>query len=118
MRSLIESTPEPQVFHCTGGADRTGFAAAILLRILGIPESTVSRDYLLTNQYLFSPSGRALLDRRTPFKLPAGLRMHARYLEAAFREIDKEYGTFDVYVRDGLGIDQSAVAELRSRYLQ
>jgi protein-tyrosine phosphatase len=117
MQGLLSAPPGAQIFHCTGGADRTGFGAAILLLALGVPEDTVIRDYLVTNQYLFSPRGRAFLDKRTPVKLPAGLKMHARYLKAAFAEITKEYGSFDGYLRDGLGVDAAARARLRSRYL-
>ncbi|HZW52316.1 MAG TPA: tyrosine-protein phosphatase, partial [Rudaea sp.] len=48
---LLESD-EPTVFHCTAGKDRTGFAAALVLRSLGVREEDVMRDYLLTNERL------------------------------------------------------------------
>lgn len=118
MQGLLSAPPGAQVFHCTGGADRTGFAAAMLLRALGVPQKTVIHDYLLTNQYLFSRKGRALLDKRTPVKLPAGLKMHARYLESAFSEITKEYGSFDVYLRKALGFDAAARTRLKAKYLE
>ena len=43
---LLESN-EPTVFHCTAGKDRTGFAAALILRSLGVTQEDVMRDYLL-----------------------------------------------------------------------
>jgi protein-tyrosine phosphatase len=118
MQGLLSAPPGAEVFHCTGGADRTGFAAAVLLRTLGVPQKTIVQDYLLTNQYLFSPRGRAFLDQRTPVKLPVGLKMHARYLEAAFAEITREYGSFDRYLREGLGVDEAGRASLKEKYLE
>jgi protein-tyrosine phosphatase len=118
MQGLLNAPPGAQIFHCTGGADRTGFAAAVLLRVLGVPEDTIVQDYLLTNQYLFSARGRAFLDKRTPVKLPAGLKMHPRYLKAAFAEITRKYGSFDHYLLEGLGIDAAARARLKAKYVQ
>jgi protein tyrosine/serine phosphatase len=36
----------PALFHCTTGNDRTGWASAALLTLLGIPEDEVYKDYL------------------------------------------------------------------------
>src|SRR3984885_2081703 len=41
----------PLVIHCTAGKDRTGFACALVLHALGVPEKMISEDYLLTNSY-------------------------------------------------------------------
>ena len=47
----------PLVIHCTAGKDRTGFACALILHALGVPEKTISEDYLLTNRILPARSG-------------------------------------------------------------
>ncbi|MFP4552159.1 MAG: tyrosine-protein phosphatase, partial [Spirochaetales bacterium] len=49
---LDENEAMPHVFHCTAGKDRTGFAAALILRLLGVPHETVIEDYLATNDRL------------------------------------------------------------------
>jgi protein-tyrosine phosphatase len=119
LRSLLDGPADgAHLFHCTGGADRTGFAAAILLMALGVPRDQVMQDYLLTNQYLYSPRGRALLDRRTASKLPDGVQVHARYLKAAFDSMISDYGSFDAYLRDGLGIDDVTRQRLRDKFLE
>ena len=41
----------PVVIHCTAGKDRTGFACALILHALGVPEKAIAEDYLLTNSY-------------------------------------------------------------------
>src|ERR1700754_5003259 len=37
----------PVVIHCTAGKDRTGFACALILNALGVPESVIDEAYLL-----------------------------------------------------------------------
>src|SRR5205814_4290692 len=41
----------PLVIHCTAGNDRTGFACALILHALGVPDEIIHDDYLLTNRF-------------------------------------------------------------------
>src|SRR5258708_12143120 len=41
----------PLVIHCTAGKDRTGFACALILHVLGVADEVISEDYLLTNRF-------------------------------------------------------------------
>jgi protein-tyrosine phosphatase len=38
----------PAVFHCTGGRDRTGMVAALVLDLVGVDDDVIAEDYLLT----------------------------------------------------------------------
>ncbi len=49
--TAVANTAGPQVINCTGGKDRTGWAAALLLIIAGVPQDTITKDYLLSNDY-------------------------------------------------------------------
>ena len=40
------------VFHCTGGKDRTGTCAALILLMLGVDEEVVINDHQLSNGYI------------------------------------------------------------------
>jgi protein-tyrosine phosphatase len=53
-KGLVTTVAQGNVtlFHCVSGKDRTGFAAAIILRGLGVPWRDVVTDYLATNQAL------------------------------------------------------------------
>ncbi len=112
------------MFHCTAGKDRTGFAAAILLRILGVPQETVMQDYMLSRSYALEARSRdVFILRLTKGKETAGIveklsGVEAAYLQAAFETIDAEYGSFENYVRDGLGLDDTEVAALRASLLE
>jgi len=56
IRALIEHLADdkapPTVFHCTGGKDRTGVVAAVLLRALGVPDEIIVEDYAQSERNL------------------------------------------------------------------
>jgi protein-tyrosine phosphatase len=119
LHSLLDAPNDSaHVFHCTGGADRTGIAAALLLSVLGVTKDQILGDYLLSNNYVFSARGRALFESKGVTAMPAAYRLHARYLEAAFTVMESEYGSIDNYLREGLGIDDEVKRRLRARYLE
>jgi protein-tyrosine phosphatase len=106
----------PLVIHCTAGKDRTGFACALILHALGVPQEVISEDYLLTNRFY----------RRDPAvtsDLPDDVRqvlgsVQTVFLAAAFEAIDADYGDLESYFRDGLGLGATERAALEARYLQ
>ncbi|SDZ25791.1 tyrosine-protein phosphatase [Herbiconiux ginsengi] len=105
------------LFHCTTGKDRTGWAAASLLTLLGVDADSVYQDYLQTNTDLlpvFEPALRRAealgVDRET--LLPV-LGVRESYLQAAFAQMTERYGTIDGYVTDGLGLSAADVDRVR-----
>jgi protein-tyrosine phosphatase len=112
---LLDDTA-PLVIHCTAGKDRTGFACALILHALGVPDQVISEDYLLTNQFY----------RRDPNSapdLPADVKqaigsVEASFLAAGFDAVSAQYGDLEGYFRDGLGLGVPERAELKARYLQ
>ncbi len=114
----------PAVFHCSMGKDRTGVAAALVLRALGVSKETVIEDYLLTNRYTEGRRGwveglvvLGSLWRQAPEDLRPLLEARREYIEAAFDTIDQEYGSFDAYLHEGLGLADTTLARLRSNLL-
>ncbi|NCA83371.1 MAG: tyrosine-protein phosphatase [Opitutae bacterium] len=120
--SLADSRNLPAVFHCTGGKDRTGWASAALLTLLGVPRETVMQDYLRSNDYVL-PQQAAVIDR---FVAGGGSRnipvaifgVQAEYLEAAFDEMETRYGGIEAYFSEGLGIDVATQTKLRNLFLE
>ena len=115
----------PAVVHCTAGKDRAGFAAAAILRTLGVPEETVYEDFLLTNHYTAKKIERMLwtirlvsLFRVDPERVRPVLSVERGYLAAAFDEITKRYGSFDAYRREALGMDDARTAAFRRLALE
>jgi len=121
------SKPEnlPAILHCTAGKDRAGFASALVLTLLGVPHETVMEDFLLTNHYTERQTRRRLwmIEIFSLFRADSeGLRplfgVEPAYLEAAFEEIDKRYGSFERYRREALGIDDRELAAFRKLMLE
>lgn len=115
----------PALVHCTAGKDRAGFAAAVILRTLGVPEETVYEDFLLTNHYTGRKIERTLwtirlfsLFRVDPEQVRPVLGVERAYLEAAFDEIEREYGSFDAYRREALGLDDAETKAFRELALE
>ena len=115
----------PAVVHCTAGKDRAGFASAVTLRTLGVPEETVYEDFLLTNHYTARKIERMLwtirlfsLFRVDPEQVRPVLSVERGYLAAAFDEIAKDYGSFDAYRREALGMDDAKTAAFRQLALE
>jgi len=105
---------EPTVFHCTAGKDRTGFAAALLLKAVGVPDEDVMRDYLLTNDRLQLPeASRMGLPREAMEVL---WRVQPGFLQAAFAEVDAAHGSLEGYFREGLGLREQERAALLRLY--
>lgn len=115
---------EPVVWHCSAGKDRTGFAAAILLRILGVAEDVVMQDYLMSREYALAARQKELTlvrwleSEEAADKLEILLGVEAPWLQAAFDTIDEQYGSFDNYVSQILGLSDTDIQALHSRLLE
>ena len=114
----------PVLFHCAAGKDRTGFAAALLLRILDVPMKTILEDYLLTNQY-YLPSRTWELLRMRLLKgalyadvVRGFMEIQPAYLQAAFDAMEREHGSFEGYLRNALGLTGQDVEHFRKVYLE
>lgn len=109
------------LFHCTAGKDRTGWAAASLLMLLGAEEETIHADYLQTNTDLL-PSFTPLLQNAAakgvdPELLRDALGVQLGYLEAAHEQLESQYGTVERYFAEGLGLTSEAIDALRERFV-
>ncbi|MBC1573549.1 tyrosine-protein phosphatase [Listeria booriae] len=124
---IIEKEEVPFLFHCTAGKDRTGVLGALLLKLLDIPENTILADYELTNQYAdnilgemqglvnaFSNSEKKIdLENFRPMA-----EARPAYLEIAFDEMQKEYGSVEAYLEKGIGITPSEKAKFQTMMLE
>lgn len=121
MRSVLE-TDGAVLYHCTTGKDRTGWATAALLELLGVSREDIMREYLLTNEQLL-PALEPLFERFAAHGAPRELLMpvlgvQASYLDEAFATMSKQHGTIEAYFGDGLGIDAATQERLRAHLLE
>lgn len=104
------------LYHCTAGKDRTGIITALILTILKFDTATINNDYLLSNNYRQKMVQKRLhlandlhflypkMDLNVIEKLSW---VEKNYLETAFSEIDKKYGSIDIYIHQNLGISEN-----------
>jgi protein-tyrosine phosphatase len=117
-RDLLEHEHRPLLFHCETGKDRTGWAAAALLLLLGVSDELVMREYMLTNEELL-PAEKPLLERFRaagvgPEVILPLVAVEPDYLEAALDEMRKEFGSVEGYFATALGIDEAGQGTLRA----
>ncbi|MHB8895012.1 MAG: tyrosine-protein phosphatase [Candidatus Geothermincolia bacterium] len=119
---LSREEHRPALFHCTTGKDRTGWAAASMLMLLGVPDELVMQEYLLTNEQLL-PALKPVFDRfeslgGDPELLRPILGVRREYLEAALDEMRHRYGTVEGYFTEGLGLDADILRHLRATFIE
>lgn len=88
------------IFHCSAGKDRTGLGAAFLLAILGVSYEVIEQDFLASNAYLNRDNA-----------------VDKEWLKMSWDAIEENYGTFDNFVRDGIGLSDADINQLRQKYL-
>jgi len=124
IQTVLAADGAPVLWHCSAGKDRTGFAAAILLRILGVPRDVVMQDYMASREHALEARKSQLLLLRifkgeeAANKLAVMMGVEEAWLDAAFEEIDGQWGSFDNYVSQGLELRPADIARLRQALLK
>lgn len=119
--SLGDKDQLPALFHCATGKDRTGWAAAALLTLLGVPMEAVKEDYLRSNEYIL-PMYDTIIQQfvaagGSPSIPQAILGVKEEYLNEAFVEMQTKYGSIENYFSEGLGITSEQQNAIREIYL-
>ena len=115
------------LLHCSAGKDRTGFGAAIILRVLGVKDEFIFEDYLISNQAseLSQNMKQRMLEQASatgeemrPDEDIIGILASVKreYLQDAFTEIDEHYGGISGYL-EAIGISTTEQSLLRHRLL-
>jgi protein-tyrosine phosphatase len=127
-RALLEAAPGDAVlFHCTGGKDRTGAVAALVLRALGVTREATIADFLASNETMATPERleelAARLNRGRPRPLsPESLwalsGVKAEWLDEMLGRLAARYGSVETYLSDALGLTEADLDDLRDRYLE
>jgi len=112
----------PLVFHCTGGKDRTGICAALLLKALGVPEASIIAEHDLSNVY----NAERLKPLYAQFaaigigseKVSPYLQAPIEPLIAMLEHLKKNYGTIEDYLLTKAGLNKARLMALQTGLLQ
>ena len=121
-RRLADPDKLALVFHCTGGKDRAGTCAALVLLALGIPEETVIRDHGLSNIFIadvldkiyaqFESSG---IDRN---KIAPYFTAPQYCIEALLHHVHEKYGSAADYLTSKAGISEKMLEKVKDHLLE
>jgi len=110
------------VFHCTGGKDRTGTCAALILLMLGVSEETIIEDHQLSNIYIAD-----LLPKIFKLISSYGIDPDAVYpyltapkdcILAVLEHIKSKYGTASEYLAEKAGVKKETQKLLKEKLLR
>lgn len=125
-RILLENGGQKAVlWHCSGGKDRTGAAAVLLLLALGVNRETALRDFELTNEFLrekiayMESRAAELTDDPEEVAWVKDLTgVNRKYMEELLDTLEEKYGSQERYLTEGLGLDRAELEQLREMYLE
>jgi len=121
-RLLLDEQELPVLYHCTTGKDRTGWATAALLTLLGVEREHVYQEYLLTNEQLL-PSMEPLFRRFEEHGAPRELLtpvlgVDRSYLDESYAALEASFGSIEAYFADGLCLGDPEQSRLRDLLLE
>ena len=120
--AIADSSNRPLVFHCTGGKDRAGVAAALILLALDVPGETVVRDHGLSNMYIAAVLERIYSEIRAmgvdPEQISAYFTAPQKAMEAVLNHLETVYGSATDYLLGKAGVDAGVLRRLKNDLLE
>ncbi len=119
--AIADAQPGGVMVHCHAGKDRTGIIVAIVLALLGVPDTDIAEDYALT-QLTLAPLVEDWLnslsqDPQERERLTALAWPSAEAMLAALEHLRTRYGGAADYLRAG-GVTSEQLERLRTRLLE
>lgn len=111
----------PLVFHCTGGKDRTGACAGLILGLAEVPENIIVSDHQLSNQYIASIvdeiNKRLKSQGLDPQKLAPFLEAPKNAIETFLYTLNSDYGSAFSFLEKECRVDSSLLDSIRQGLL-
>lgn len=126
IKEILDSD-QPVLYHCTAGKDRTGMVTALILKILKFDNKIIFEEYLISNDLRKDVIQKRLSLANTFHfvypKLDIGVIektswIERSYLQAAFDEIDKKYGSMENYINQALDISEAQREKYINKFLK
>lgn len=109
MQDLIDDK-KPVIFHCFAGKDRTGWAAYLILKVSGVSDDDIMKDYLETNELRKDANDEIINQFKDKLNdlqiagLESALTVKAEYLNYAIKTMNEKFGNFENYLVEGLNL--------------
>ena len=124
--ALLEGRRVPVLFHCSGGKDRTGVAAMLILLALGASDETICADFVQSNtcrkeeiEALWAEHAEEIAARPEQKYFYLGISgVHPDDGPFVLQTIREQYGTTDAYLEAEYGLTPARLMRLRRMYLE
>jgi protein-tyrosine phosphatase len=121
-QNMADPANRPLVFHCTGGKDRAGVCAALILLALGVSEETVIRDHGLSNIFIADVLENIFAQIKSfgvdPEKVAPYFKAPRDAMLALINHIRETYGSAAGYLRNKAGVEQTLIQQLKEELLE
>jgi protein-tyrosine phosphatase len=121
-KTLAARSKRPLVFHCTGGKDRAGVCAALVLLSLGVPEHTVIYDHGLSNLYIAAVLEGIFQKIRSygvdPDQVAPYFTAPQKAMVAVVDHLRRTYGSAADYLIHKAGVDEKLIEKLKADLLE
>ena len=122
----LEAGETPVLFHCSGGKDRTGVAAMLILLALGASDETIYADFVQTNECrrpelekIWAEHAEEIAARPEQKKFYQGIAgVHPESVELVLSTIRSRCGSVDAYLEAEYGLTPARLMRLRRMYLE
>lgn len=113
------------LFHCTGGKDRAGTAAVLLLSALGADREVILRDFALTNIVesdriagIMKEARKHTDDRNVLGMVRSLAGVNPEYMGRMLDAVLERYGSMEQYLLEAFALGTEEIQRLREHYLE
>jgi len=104
------------VFHCSGGKDRTGTIAMLMLKLAGVDDETIIGDYSVTQELMKEIFPRQVADLESRGLIVPKYIMESppQNMEITLSYLENKYQTIEKYFRS-IGFHNDEIAKIRNK---
>ncbi|TCQ75115.1 protein tyrosine phosphatase [Raoultella ornithinolytica] len=121
---LLDPHNAPNIQHCRGGKDRTGYGVLLALSMLGVSEEDIIADYMVTqanrmerNAIKMDAYRKITNDEDVLAYLHTLIDTRESFIIEVFNTIKAHSGSVANYICSELGFSQQAFDQMRQNYL-
>ncbi|MBO8414103.1 MAG: tyrosine-protein phosphatase [Firmicutes bacterium] len=123
IKSLAYEVDYPVMFHCSRGKDRAGIASYIICKTLGANEADLTEDYIKSAEILQPYLEKEVEEISKSIHSPHLEEVYYNlfsvlpsYLNAFKTQVDKNYGNFATFIKNGLKLNEKDLSLFKSKF--
>jgi protein-tyrosine phosphatase len=122
---ILDRNNAPNIQHCRGGKDRTGYGVLLVLTMLGVPKEDIIQDYMITRENRIARNIEKMAqyrqltgDKNVLDYLLSLIDTRRYFIEEAFSIMEKTAGSAEQYIRREMGFTDNDFRLMRENYLE